>query len=135
MKGSEYFIMATVIGSFIFVAMFAGGTYLILERASVTQIEETRTSGELLTTTAAYIIEKCLKDGDFLTNSSLTTKTGKPISELCKIDFGAKVEDLENNRVWDFGYREDAKNKRTIFVNIGYPEIGEIHTGRLHVSA
>ncbi len=135
MKGSEYFIVATMVGVFVFVVLFAGGTYFILERATETQIVEVRTSEELRVTGAAYVIEKCLSEGEYMMNSSLTEKLGKDMLAICKINFGAKVEDIENKREWDFGFDDDSKYKKTISVNIGYRDLNEVHIGSLHVSA
>ena len=135
MKGTMYFILATVIGSFVFVAMFATGTYMVLRSATTTQVEEMKSTEELRLISATYIIEKCLKEGEYITDRSLAMHSGESILDMCRLDFGVKIRDVETEREWDFNYTESSESKKDIFVNIEYPDLGEVHVGRLYVSA
>lgn len=136
MKG-DYEIVTTPLSVLIFISVVVSlgvfvGTYLINYQGVLHE-----SSKNLHTVDIAHLVKECFEKGkSYIDSKFLTTVRGKSICELCDIcgmNAGVKIEDLETQKTWEFEYTGSKKYSHKIFVDI--LEGNEIHLGRIYVEA
>lgn len=137
MKGTViYGVIAMVAVVLIYVVSVA----MIIDAARETSLEEKTTSEMLLTESAAYVAETCLKQGgDHIKASFLDENRRKAVCDICpdlctgKTVIRANMTDVEDSKFsWSLDYGKK-KIESDISVSILYDD-GTVHAGRLYVN-
>jgi hypothetical protein len=137
MKGSELYTAITAIGVVIVIMVSLS---FIVQGISQTNVEEKATSEQLMTSSAAYLVDQCFRNGSaHISSDFLDANRRKDVCDLCPSicpegdELIARIQDLEQiSNSWDFGYTEQ-KVRRDVFVSIIFGN-GDVHIGRLYVA-